>query len=240
MYNSKHPLYRTWYNMKQRCYNEATPDYAYYGARGIGVCDRWLNSLEAFATDMGEKPSPQHTVDRINNEGNYTPSNCKWSTFKEQNRNRRSNRIFEVNGVKLCLVELAEMVDLDAGTLAKRLETKSLKDSLAMEYGIRRITAHGKTMSVPKWSEETGIPVSTIKYRLISMSPEDALKAEQPAYERTGKSKKVQQLTLDGVLVKRFNSAREASKALKISQGNITMACKGARNSAGGYRWRYQ
>jgi hypothetical protein len=82
------PAYSSWIAMKSRCTNPKTKDYIYYGARGIKVCDRWLHSFPNFLEDMGEKPKNM-TIDRINNNCNYEPGNCKWSTMKEQALNKR-------------------------------------------------------------------------------------------------------------------------------------------------------
>ena len=84
-----HPLYSTWNNMKQRCVNPKHPAYCWYGERGISVCDKWRDSFAAFLEDMGERPSDVLSLDRIDNDGNYEPGNCKWSTVKEQAANRR-------------------------------------------------------------------------------------------------------------------------------------------------------
>ena len=86
------PEYTTWCNIKIRCYNTEADNYAYYGGRGIRVCDRWLNSFENFLSDMGERPSRKHTIDRKNNDGNYEPNNCRWITMLEQCANRRKRR----------------------------------------------------------------------------------------------------------------------------------------------------
>lgn len=83
------PEYHSWRGMIDRCENERHISYPLYGARGIKVCDRWRNSFEAFLTDMGEKPSKAHSIDRENGDGNYVPENCRWATGKEQFANSR-------------------------------------------------------------------------------------------------------------------------------------------------------
>jgi len=83
------PEYRTWQAMKTRCLNSRQPGFKNYGGRGIDVCDRWVNSFDAFLSDMGRKPSPQHSIERINNDAGYFPENCKWATRSEQRRNQR-------------------------------------------------------------------------------------------------------------------------------------------------------
>lgn len=80
--------YRAWQNMKRRCYDPANNRYYRYGARGIRVCDAWINSYETFLADVGRAPSPRHTIDRLNNDGNYEPRNVRWATYVEQAKNR--------------------------------------------------------------------------------------------------------------------------------------------------------
>ena len=79
--------YKTWRSMKERCYNKNSHKYHRYGNRGITVCDRWRNSFIAFFRDMGLKPFPKAQIDRINNDGNYEPGNCRWATCAENSQN---------------------------------------------------------------------------------------------------------------------------------------------------------
>lgn len=103
--NTKHggsllPEYVIWNGMKARCYNENEPSFENYGGRGITVCDRWRDSFENFFSDMGERPSPKHSIDRIDVNWNYEPSNCRWATATEQARNRRTKNISGKCGVR--------------------------------------------------------------------------------------------------------------------------------------------
>jgi hypothetical protein len=104
--------------MKERCTNTAFKN---YGGRGISVCQRWADSFEVFISDMGPRPSPKHSIDRIDNDGNYEPGNCRWATNLEQARNRRTNRVITLDGESLCLVDWAKRTGVDHRTISERL-----------------------------------------------------------------------------------------------------------------------
>lgn len=112
--------YQAWADMKSRCSNPRQPKFAYYGGRGITVCERWLK-FENFLADMGEAPEGL-TLDRINNDGNYEPSNCRWATRFEQSNNTRLTSRITFNGATLSRSEWARRLGISSDTLAHRLK----------------------------------------------------------------------------------------------------------------------
>lgn len=112
--------HRAWGDMIQRCSNPNNPRYPRYGARGIQVCEKWLR-FQGFLSDMGKRPTEDHSIHRINNDENYQPGNCCWATAKEQARNRVSNRIIEFNGTRATLAEWSETTGINYYCLRQRL-----------------------------------------------------------------------------------------------------------------------
>ncbi len=115
-----HPLYQTWCGMHSRCYNEKQKSYERYGGRGIRVCERWHN-IENFITDMGLKPSISHTLERIDNDLDYSPENCEWATLIEQANNKRNSRLVEYNNETKTVSEWARIVGIQASTISYRI-----------------------------------------------------------------------------------------------------------------------
>lgn len=101
MNNVYHVEYKTYYNIKSRCYNENLKDYKYYGGKGIVMCDRWLESFENFLKDMGKRPSDNHSIERIDLNKNYGPNNCIWieNKFQHRNQSKRSDNTSGTTGV---------------------------------------------------------------------------------------------------------------------------------------------
>lgn len=113
-------IYRTWIGMKLRCNNPNTFCYPRYGGRGIKIDPRW-DSFFTFYEDMGDPPSPEYSLDRIDNDGDYTPRNCHWATRKEQSRNRRSTHWLTLNGETKSVSDWAEELGINKATLFGRL-----------------------------------------------------------------------------------------------------------------------
>lgn len=115
--------YRSWYTMKRRCLSPRDAGYRQYGARGITVCGRWLKSFKAFLEDMGPRPSPLHTLDRIDNDGNYEPANCRWALPGIQQSNKRDCRLVTFDGLTLSTAEWARRLRMRSKTIRHRLDS---------------------------------------------------------------------------------------------------------------------
>ncbi len=127
---TKTSIYHIWISMKARCNNKMYIDYKNYGGRGISVCDRWLHSFENFYEDMGPKPTNKHTIDRINNNGNYEPRNCRWITRLDQANNKRSNIIITYKNKTQSLAHWCRELGLKySTTYVKLLKQKSVKEA---------------------------------------------------------------------------------------------------------------
>lgn len=114
-------IYKIWKNIIMRCYNPKSQHYRIYGDRGIIVCERWLK-FENFLEDMGEPPTDKYTIDRINNDRGYYKENCRWSTSKEQQRNKRNNHLLKYNNKIQCIAAWAEEYNIIDSTLRSRLK----------------------------------------------------------------------------------------------------------------------
>lgn len=114
------PTYSSWRNMISRCTHPSCPGFEHYKKRGITVSERW-RTFENFLADLGEKPSSNYTLERINNDGNYEPGNCRWATRREQGNNRITNIMFEYRGQRYTMANLARITGASKETLRSRL-----------------------------------------------------------------------------------------------------------------------
>lgn len=117
---TKTPEFKAWQAMMQRCYNPKSRGFENYGGRGIAVCEEWISDPERFLSDMGIRPSPKHSLHRIDNDGNYDPSNCKWATKTEQANGRRCNVFLTLDGKTLSLEIWALKMGVKKSMLCKR------------------------------------------------------------------------------------------------------------------------
>lgn len=140
--NSISPTYRVWCLVKRRCMNVRAEDYSRYGARGVTLCERWM-SFETFLEDMGERPSTDHSIDRIDGSRGYEPGNCRWATRTTQNRNRRRSRF----SGKLTMESARE--------IRRRHAAGEHFADIAMAFGIHKRTV-SKVVSFENWQEVAG------------------------------------------------------------------------------------
>jgi len=183
------PENRTYNAMMDRCYDEKCKSHHNYGGRGIIVCQRWRESFLDFFADMGERPSLEHSIDRINNDGNYSCgkceeclangwiANCRWATQKVQCNNRRGNRLITCDGVTKTMMEWSEISGISDKTIWYRLKI-GLDPKIAIFASIgeqpsfrerkprRAITIDGVTKSMTAWANERGLKRLTIAMRI--------------------------------------------------------------------------
>lgn len=173
--------YHIWSGMKRRCNNPKAPGYDRYGGAGVRVCRRWENSFANFLADMGPRPGPDFSIDRIRNSRGYTPNNCRWSDNKTQTRNRRCVKRYTYNGKTMCLHSWAEEVGVDPVCLIGRLKI-GWTFKRAITTPPRKFTVfkyHGKTMTAAEWARHFGIPRHLLNGRLRRGIPfKDAIKTQ--------------------------------------------------------------
>ena len=131
MYGS--PENQAWRDIKQRCENPNNPRYPRYGGRGIIMCDRWRNSFSKFIQNMGPRPGPNFSIERVDNNGHYTPKNCRWATREEQYRNRSTTNLITHNGITLSSAEWSRKLGCTKSTVADRLKCGwSIEDAVTL------------------------------------------------------------------------------------------------------------
>lgn len=171
--------YSSWRAMLTRCGFKNYHAYNRYGGRGIKVCDRWLKNFENFYADMGKKPSPKSTLDRIDNDGDYSPENCRWADVSTQSINRSTNRVISFRGKTQRITQWADELGVNVSILCKRFSRGwSVEEVLTTELNPKRrpkfnrvLNFRGKSQTLTEWSLETGLSVQTISWRLKTNWP---------------------------------------------------------------------
>lgn len=168
--------YRAWAGAKSRCFNQKNHAYSRYGGRGITMCDRWKNSFKNFLEDMGNRLTPNHSLDRIDNDGDYCPENCRWATPTEQANNTHKNHRITIGGFTLTVAEWARKLEVDPDRIHDRLKIGwSEVDAIflpveqrikAYETREHYIALGCETLSIADWAKKMKISPKTISTRL--------------------------------------------------------------------------
>lgn len=159
--------YHIWEGMKQRCLNPNNPSYPNYGGRGIKISKRWL-SFSNFYEDMGDRPSSKHSINRIDNDGDYCKANCEWADYVTQARNTTTNKVITYNGETKCLAEWAEFFGVPYKRFASRYQQGWSFEELTSDSANvdRFLTWDNRTQRLSQWAKERGINEETLRARL--------------------------------------------------------------------------
>lgn len=169
---SKERIYRTWKGMKRRCENEDDERYASYGGRGIKICDEWQDVITFNDWAQNNGYNENLTIDRIDVNGNYEPSNCRWATWSEQSKNKQNTIRVEYNGKTQSIDEWCEELNLNPNTIRNRYYECGIrppylfnKESLNPKNS-HYLTHEGKTQTITEWAKEIGIKPKTLAERV--------------------------------------------------------------------------
>ena len=163
------PEYYVWIGVKTRCLNKKEAGYKHYGGRGILICDRWKDSFDNFLHDMGKRPSPKHSIERLDVNGNYEPGNCVWATKSQQVLNTRANKRYTHDGITLTIIEWENRVGLSRNSLRVRVERGwSFEDAIRIPTGGKRPGVKRKKGKVLTRDEVRAIRSATGTIKTIS------------------------------------------------------------------------
>lgn len=237
-------LYRIWNDMRTRCNKEYSDSFNDYGGRGIKVCAEWDNTNDGFQNfcdwSMSNGYSQNLTIDRIDNDGNYEPGNCRWVTQYEQNRNKRTNRYLEVNGQKKIMSDVAKEYGINVKTLQGRLDRGySIKEALEKELPNKRLIYYKEQFLTPRqFSEVTGINFNTIMTRITNgyVDAEDLMVPDRNVFLR----KSVNQYDLKGNFIASYPSASEAARKNNCCPSGVIECCNGKKKKCKNWVFCYE
>jgi hypothetical protein len=176
--------YNSWNALKGRCNNPNHPQYADYGGRGITVRKEWEESFDRFFKDMGPKPSPNHTIERKNNDKGYYKRNCKWADRFEQGRNRRNNFWVSFNGENLIVAEFSKKINASDRVVKYHLKNKRTAEWIAERFSkktkkqapVKMIEYNGMLLSQVRWANKLSVKPDTLRKFLLRHPFEAAIK----------------------------------------------------------------
>lgn len=153
------PEYWIWVDMRRRCYTKTFKQYKDYGGRGIRLSDEWNESFENFYKDMGPRPSEEHSIDRINNDGNYEKGNCRWTTKDVQANNMSTNKVYELDGEKYTVSQLSTKFKMHPATMRTRLLWLPIEAAVDsnVKFSDYKYTIRGVTKTMKEWLRSVGI-----------------------------------------------------------------------------------
>ena len=163
------PEYKIWDSMCQRCHNPNNQKYKDYGARGIEVCEEWLESFEVFYRDMGPRPSEDHSIDRRDNDKGYCKENCRWATKEEQTNNTRTNINIAYQGKTQTLMQWSQELGFDYHNVKYRIRNGMLFEVAIQIDKIAKnsqLTLNGEDKPIKTWCKENGVSFAVFRYRL--------------------------------------------------------------------------
>ncbi len=171
---SSHKLYKVWLSFRHRCTNPLASYYEDYGGRGISVCEEWSDDIKPFYYwAMANGYREGLTLDRTDNDGGYSPENCRWVTMKVQSRNRRSNHMLTLNGKKQTMMDWCDELGFSLWTLTSRKRNgwsdyKTLTTPTNNNCQGLLLTHDGRTQTLPAWARELGIRHLTLYHRIYT------------------------------------------------------------------------
>lgn len=167
-YKSSLPEFKVYLGIKQRLFNPNRKSYKDYGGRGIGMSPEWVDSFEKFYLDMGPRPTPKHTVERLDNDGDYCPDNCAWLERSKQNSNQRRSKRVTLKGKDLTLKEGCEISGVSYWTARDRFDGGVAPEDIfsRRNRGLRLLTYKGETLSMAEWCRRLKLNYVTVRQRL--------------------------------------------------------------------------
>lgn len=175
------PEYKTLKGIKERCRNPNSNGYEHYGGRGISVDERWLGSegFKNFIEDMGPKPTPQHSIERKDTDGDYEPGNCRWATTKEQQNNKTNNRKIKIGGEELTIAQIADKTGLTHAVVLYRVNVGMTEDKIVspVHGNSPKYLYRGREYSLVELARETNMCISLLHRRVSyeGMTVEEAI-----------------------------------------------------------------